>query len=196
MSDPVHPTLARTGLSTPGLHRVDADRTAADRYMALVSEVQEAAGGGDSGERGGADGSDDEAPSGLGAVGLMGGNAAAGDWYTEEEPLQGSVGEETGGGAVGVELRSLARDGKLVEVQQLLDAERERGAEAAAASDAAAVIDGVDEAGRTALIWAADRGHAKVVACLLRHGAAVDIQAVRQAACLWRLIDTGAGENL
>ena len=147
-------------------------QTARASYVALVQQLSgQAADGGD-------DDDDDDAAQeaaanmgfgGFGGGGLKGGLSAGGDWYGEDDKPSSAVSSISsgGGGGAAPALWALARDGKLADV----DAELVQ-----AGDGAAAAANATDESGRTALYWAADRGHDAVIACLLRHGADVDAQ--------------------
>lgn len=110
---------------------------------------------------------------GLGAVGLKGGLEAAGDWY-QDEHISENVAADSGSGDAGRSIRDCAREGQTIELRHALSK--------VAPGNLASVVDSVDEAGRSALIWAADRGHSSAVACLLEHGASVDLQSVTSIA--------------
>lgn len=143
-------------------------QTARVSYIALVQQL--------SGQAAEAEGDDeDEAAQeaaanmgfgGFGGGGLKGGLSAGGDWYGEvDNPATGDGdGSADGGNA----LWALARDGKLEQIDEKLSR---------AGDDVSAVVNAADESGRTALYWAADRGHDAVIRCLLQNGADVDAQA-------------------
>ena len=143
-------------------------QTARLSYVALVQQLS-----GQAAEVGEGD-SDDEAAQGaaanmgfggFGGGGLKGGLSAGGDWYGEDEKPASGDGD---GGDGAPSLWALARDGKLAE----LDAQLSQ-----VGDGAPTVVNDADQSGRTALYWAADRGHDAVVACLLQNGADVDAQA-------------------
>ena len=118
---------------------------------------------------------------GFGGIGLKGGLAAGGDWYSESGEgglVRGRSRSGSGSGSTGEPpLWALARDGELDKVEAALAAAAAGGAkEPPEPPEEAGAVDDRDEAGRTALYWAADRGHTAVVASLLRHGASVDSQ--------------------
>ena len=108
---------------------------------------------------------------GFGGGGLKGGLEAGGDWY-DDEPTGGSGagasasagGSESGG----VALWALARDGKVLEIDEAL--------KGGGGGGRGGAVDVADESGRAALYWAADRGHASVISCLLKHGADLNAQ--------------------
>ena len=143
-------------------------QTARLSYIALVQQLS-----GQAAEAGEGD-SDDEAArtaaanmgfGGFGGGGLKGGLSAGGDWYGEDDKPAPGDGDGSDGGPT---LWALARDGKLAD----LDAQLLR-----VGDGAPAIVNDADESGRSALYWAADRGHDAVVACLLQNGANVDAQA-------------------
>ena len=137
------------------------------RYVALVEKLQETASASAS------DGGGMKESHGLGAVGLKGGLEAAGDWYDEarghERVADSTLPEAAIEGSPGAQLLSAAKRGDLRELQRI----------SAASGGAGNVVNAVDEAGRTGLIWAADRGHAEVTTCLLRQPAIVVDHQVR-----------------
>jgi acyl-CoA-binding protein len=144
-------------------------QTARMSYVALVQQLS-----GQAAEAGEAD-DDDEAAleaatnmgfGGFGGGGLKGGLSAGGDWYGEDDNT--ASGEGGGSGDGGTALWALARDGKLAEIDEKLS----QGGDGASAA-----VNAADESARTALYWAADRGHDAVVRCLLQNGADVDAQA-------------------
>ena len=144
-------------------------QTARASYVALVQQLSGAAGGGGDEDENAqaAEAAANMGFGGFGGGGLKGGLEAGGDWY-DDGPTGGSgagAGASASGSGGGA-LWALARDGKVLEIDEAL----------AAGAGSVGGVNSADESGHTALYWAADRGHASVITCLIKHGADLNVQ--------------------
>jgi acyl-CoA-binding protein len=143
-------------------------QTAQASYVVLVQELSSATGDGSDGDAQAEEAAANMGFGGFGGGGLKGGLEAGGDWYDDEPAGSGGTGAKTGetGEGGGTALWALARDGEALEIDKAL----------AASNSAVGGVDSADDAGRTALYWAADRGHATVICCLIKHGADLNVR--------------------